>query len=209
MIHLLIDINNFGFIVRENGKDGKQKKNRCGRDALYYVLHYYYPDTFSPKDLSPERIENLRMFGFKIPEWFPVFSGVAVSRVPKVLKNFNIRVFANNKPVNGAIDFLGRILSHKKMSFDSVLELLKKGIENGNAFVIDISAYEAGFGVDHAMFVYGIDDNYAYVIDSHKLAFFEYEKILEDENKYLMRFPLSKLKNRWEKRGILWMFKKE
>jgi len=36
------NLDKFGFVEREK-KNGKLVKNRCGRDFLYYTLHYYFP----------------------------------------------------------------------------------------------------------------------------------------------------------------------
>jgi hypothetical protein len=54
---LHIDIDQFGFVEREKS-DSKSITNRCGRDFVYYGLHYYFPTKFNPQNLNPVAIEN-------------------------------------------------------------------------------------------------------------------------------------------------------
>ena len=99
------------------------------------------------------------------------------------------------------------------MSFEDCLNSTEDLLKRGVASIIDLPAGEAAPLVapimDHVAFVYGIDDRYLYVIDSWQLPCFEYEKILPEPEKFLMRFPLDKVKERWEKGGMLWVFEKK
>src|SRR3989344_2758143 len=106
MISLPIDLKKFNLFNREKGKDGKIKKNRCGRDALYYVLHYYFPDKFNLKLLSPEKIEKQKLFGFLLPDWLPIFSGTTLSKIPKLLTDLKLSTYVNGQLVKTEFDFL-------------------------------------------------------------------------------------------------------
>ena len=66
MRHLPINSTNFGFVDREKIK-GKRVTNRCGRDFLYYVLHYFYPEQFNALYNNPLEIEQKKIFGFPVP----------------------------------------------------------------------------------------------------------------------------------------------
>lgn len=67
-VTLSINLDRFGFVNREKS-GGKILKNRCGRDFLYYALHYLFPETYNPNALNPEEIERRRLFGARVPSW--------------------------------------------------------------------------------------------------------------------------------------------
>ena len=211
MIKLPVQLEHFGFVAREHDNNGRIKKNRCGRDALYYVLHYYFPDAFSPKALNPEAIEKKRIFGFKIPDWFPFYSGTALSKTPAILKGLGISTFANGKLLKTGFEFFDACLFRNKkerLGFGRVKEEIAGFLTKGVACVIDLPAPEVGLFMNHVLFVYGIDEAYLYVIDTHKLSCFEYENADEEEGRYFMRFPLQDVERRWHQGGVLWVFEK-
>lgn len=212
MVKLPIDLNTFGFVTRERDQKGRIKKNRCGRDALYYVFHYYFPDVFSPGKLNPEKIERERFFGFKILDNFPAYSGTALNKVPQVLRKFGITTEANGRLLAGGRKFLSTCLFREKrgrLPFVKLKQEIISLLNLGIACVIDLPAPEMGFGMNHVMFIYGIDDGYLYVIDTWKLECFEYEKIGNSESKYLMKFAFKDIVRRWNLGGVLWVFKKD
>ncbi|MDO8620127.1 MAG: hypothetical protein Q7R64_02150 [bacterium] len=211
MTQLPIQLERFGFVARECDSDGRLKKNRCGRDALYYVLHYYFPDTFSPTKLCPEKIEKGRLFGFKIPDWFPFYSGTALGKVPEVLKRLGVTTFANTTLLKTRFDFFNTCLFRKKkerVPFENAKQEIRMFLEKGTACVIDLPAPEVGPFMNHVLFVCGIDEAFLYIIDTWQLPCFEYEKVDAKAERYFMRFPLHAVENRWNKGGVLWVFEK-
>ncbi len=68
MEHLPLDIKNFGFVQREIC-NGITVKYKCGRDFLYYALHFLLPSKFNPETNNPQEIDRNHFFGLTVPVW--------------------------------------------------------------------------------------------------------------------------------------------
>lgn len=195
----LINFKNFGFVQREK-KNNKIVKNRCLRDFLYYTLHYYFPEIFNPDFINPQIIENIRLFGFKIPEYLPA-GGAQYSGIAKLLKAYNLKLELNGRLIKSKIDFLNVFLIKRRITYDNLIKIVKKYLKNNITCGIDVPIT---LFYDHIMFVCKIDKENIYLIDTHKAKNIKYKKISKDENEFVMAYKLSDLKKDWDFRGLAW-----
>ena len=91
-----------------------------------------------------------------------------------------------------------------KKSVEEAIEDIECAIKAGIVSGIDISI--SGL-LDHIMFVYGYDDEYFYVLDTHQVPGLEYEKTTQD-SRYIMKISKETIKRRWNKFGRVWIVKK-
>ena len=200
---LPITLEEFGFVEREKFK-GKTVKNRCGRDFLYYGLHYYLPQKFNDQELTPQGVENRGFFGFKLPSWF-MGTMLQFVRMPKYLKQHSLGLFINTQKINSFKDFVSSIL-FSRISFSDAVSKVEEAINEGRVVGIDIGLKYGGL-LDHVMFVYGYDVDAFYVCDTHQVPMLEYVKISEG-NKYFMKLSKKIVEKRWTRFGRVWELKK-
>lgn len=194
-----INLQNFGFVQREK-KNNRIVKNRCLRDFLYYVLHYYFPEVFNPDFITPQVIEDIRLFGFKIPEYLPA-GGAQYSGIAKLLRAYKLKLELNGKKIQNKKDFLKYFIFKRGISYDNLIKLIKEYLKNNIACGIDVPIKLL---YDHIIFVYKIDKANIYLIDTHKSSYVNYKKISKNKNKFLMAYKLEDLKKDWDFRGLLW-----
>ena len=201
---LPINLDSFGFVTRELN-NGKTIRNRCGRDFMYYVLHYYYPNIYNPNNLNPLSIEKSGIFGIQLPSWL-IWTGLSFYKIPKLFSSLNLELEINSKRIKSFFDFNQALLFIKPKPIQESLEMIRNAIDDGNACGIDIGVSLGGL-VDHVMFVYGYDDNNLYVFDTNKVEQIDYEKITDD-NRYIMRLSFKEIEKRWTRFNRVWVVRK-
>jgi hypothetical protein len=203
MNELKISLDDFSFIERESNKAGKVKTNRCLRDFLYYTLHFYYPKKFNNKELNAEKIEEQRLFGFKIKEGFS-FGGGQYSKIVPFLNKNNLFLEINNKKITNLRDFIVAFF-FKNFSYKKLIIFINENMESNTPVGIDVPI---GFVMDYVMFVYKIDDKGIYLIDSHKATKVPYVGISNKSNRFVMFMDFMEVKRIWNWRGLVWVVKK-
>ncbi len=193
------NLEEFSFVQREK-VDGKTIKNRCGRDFLYYSLHYNFPQKFNINKLNPSVIERNQLFGFKLPSWL-MWTQLQFAWLPKYLKKNNLKLFINTKKINSFKDFLTAIL-FSRMSLLDAIQKIEKAIDEERVVGVDIGLKYGGL-LDHIMFVYAYDSEAFYVCDTHKVPTLEYTR-LSDGSRYFMKLPKEIVKKRWTRFGRVW-----
>lgn len=196
---LPVALDDFGFVNREE-RGGKPVGNRCGRDFLYYALHYEFPNKFNPSGITPEKIEKEEMLGMRLPSWL-MWTQLQFLYLPKFLKEKQVKLFINKKPINSFLDFVSANL-FSRVTYENALSEVEKGVDVGKGVGIDISL---GFGglLDHVVFVYGYDEENLYICDTHQVPKLEYEKVVGREG-FLMKLPKEVIKKRWTRFGRFW-----
>lgn len=204
---LPIDLQSFGFVTRET-TNGQVLKNRCGRDFFYYVLNYYYPQKYNPKNLNPAEIERTATFGIKLPAWL-IWTGLSFYKIPKLFQTLDLTLEINNKKVETFFDFIQALLLIKPKPFDQSLAFIKNYVNEQKVCGIDISVSLGGL-VDHVMFVYGYDDNNLYVFDTHQVNKIRYEKITAvSDDRFIMKLPFDEIRKRWSRFNRVWIISKK
>jgi len=201
---LPINLNAFDFIEREY-INGKKILNKCGRDFLYYSLHYYFPDKFNKNINNPLLIDKNKIFGFPVKAGF-AWLMIQFFKVPALFKELGLSLSINGKQVKTFRNFATSIISPSKKSAEEAMREVEKVIDIGSVAGIDISISLWGL-IDHVVFVYGYDENSLYVFDTHQVSGLEYEKITED-NRYIMKISKDIIKKRWTRFGRVWVVKK-
>lgn len=202
---LPIDLESFGFVQREK-KNGETVAFRCGRDFLYYALHYYYPGTYGPSHINPQKIEDL--FGARLP-WWLMWSSLQFTKVPKLLRDAGLELHINNRQVRSFLFFFWSIAAPRRVSVEDALRVVENSIDKKEVAGIDISLGLFGL-VDHILFVYAYDVENLYVFDTHDLSKkVEYEKLTPaTDNRFIMKLPKSVIHKRWTRFGRVWTVKK-
>lgn len=200
------NIDKIGFVNREKNSVGEVVKYRCGRDFLYYALHYYYPEEFNASQNNALQIEKSHMFGLSLP-WWLMWTQLQFIYLPELLSKLNLQLQINGKQINTFIDMFTATAKPKKSNADQKIRQIEAAVDEGDASGIDISLGLRGL-VDHILFVHGYDEHNLYVLDTHKVPKLEYEKITED-NRYYMKLPKSVIRNRWTRFGRVWIVKKK
>lgn len=199
-----VDLDTFGFVEREQ-QNGKRLANQCGRDFLYYVLNYYFPQLHNKFHLNPKEISKSGLFGFS---WLPIWlipTGLTFKKVPRYLKSFSLQLIINDRKINTYFDFLLSILPIRQMSFEAGIRKIEQSINDGCAVGVDIALALFGM-VDHVMFVYGYDDENFYIFDTHQTRILEYEKLTpEADKRFIMKLPKSIIKKRWTIFSRIWI----
>src|SRR3989344_694576 len=174
---LPINLNTFDFVEREC-INGKTVKNKCGRDFLYYGLHYYFPDQFNKNVNNPSQIDHKNLFGFPVNAIF-AWSMIQFFKVPKLFKKLGLYLSINNKQIKTFWNFIISIISSNKKSAEQAIHEVEKNIDMNFVAGIDISMGFWGL-LNHVIFVYGYDEKNLYVFDTRQVGGLEYEKITED-----------------------------
>jgi len=201
MKNLPINLNTFGFVERERDNSGKYISNYCGRDFLYYVLHYLYPDKYNALINNPQCIKKHNIFGLPIHSWF-AWTLLQFIYVPKLLYEYDLELFINNKQINSFLDFYKVLLKPTKITTAQGIQEIEIAIDKGFVSGVDISLGLGGL-TDHLMFVYGYDKNNLYVFDTHEVEGLEYEKLTSD-NRFFMKLPKWVVQKRWALFGRVW-----
>jgi len=204
MIHLPIDIKRFGFVEREK-VNGTFLKNRCGRDFLYYALHYYYPEVFNPSCNNPEEIEEKRLFGKSVPAVF-AWSQLQFISLPKFLRSKSLSLKISNRQINSFKDFFNAIL-FSRITYEKAVSKIEVGVREGRVIGIDIAMAFNGL-LDHMLFVYGYDDEFYYVCDTRKVPMIQYKKVDKNSDVYYMKISKEEMRKRWKKFSRIWEIEK-
>ena len=203
---LFIDLEKIGFVAREY-ENGEKVENRCGRDFLYYVLNYYFPDNFNPQKCNPVFIEQNKLFGLPIHSLF-VWTCLPFYKVPKLFKNKSLLLEINNVPIKSFKDFVLNMIHPQIIGVDDSFKLIEKCLLEKIACGID-TPIKKGSIMNHVLFVYGYDEEYLYVIDTHKVDNLEYEKITpEKDPKFLMKIKKDVIRKLHSKLSRVWVVKK-
>lgn len=197
---LPIDLQTFGFVTRESEK-GIPVPNRCGRDFLYYCLHYYLRETYSPTTLDPKRIEEERVFGWCIPSWL-IWTGLSFVKVPALLKKHGLELRINRVAITSWFGFLLATIGRHRLSFEEAVTEVKLAIDQQRVSGIDISIRMKGL-IDHVMFVYAYDEDGLCVFDTHFVREAGYQKLTRD-NRCIMFLPYREISKRWTGLGRVW-----
>lgn len=205
--HLPINLETFGFVQREL-VDGKKLLNQCGRDFLYYVLHYYFPEKFNQENLNPREIKEKGIFGMRgVPVWL-IWTGRSFNKIPKLFSSLKLSFSINGRKIENYFHFFIAMLPLKVCSFEKSIEVAEKAIDQGKVAGIDISIRLGGL-VDHVMFVYGYDNENFYVFDTNQVSGLEYVKLTpEEDNRFIMKLPKSVIKKRWTIFNRVWTISK-
>ncbi len=193
----------FSFAQREK-INGKTIKNRCGRDFLYYGLHYNFPEKFNSNKLNPFLIEQNKLFGYQLPSWL-MWTQLQFAWLPKYLKENQLKLFINNREINSFRNFFFAIL-FSKINLNEALKNIETAVDEGRVAGIDIGLKYHGL-FDHIMFVYGYDAGSLYILDTHKVPMLEYEKLSQGD-KYFMKLPKEVVQKRWTRFGRVWELKR-
>ena len=200
---LPINLNEFGFVEREQ-KDGVVLKNRCGRDFLYYVLHYYFPKEFSPRTCGPVEIEKKKIFGTLLPSWL-IWTCLPFYKVPRLLIERRLVLVINKFFINSFFDFFRAMVSPKRLSADEALHIVESTINNGSTCGIDMSIGLGGLN-DHVLFVFGYDSKNLYVFDTYIVQKIRYQKVTPpSDNRFIMKLPKETVRNMWSRFGRVWV----
>lgn len=203
---LSINLDDFGFVEREK-VGGHLVKNRCGRDFLYYVLAYYYPDFNNPRNRSPKTIEDLGLFGPRIPDWL-IWTGLSFQKVPAYLKSFGLRLHINGRLIDDFPRLLLSLVAPRKQTWKQAIETIEHSVSRGYACGLDISTGWYGLK-DHVMFVYGCDDDDLYVFDTHQAEKVNYQKLTADNDKrYIMKLSRQTAEKSWSRWSRIWVIAK-
>lgn len=202
---LPVNIDEFGFVEREK-KNGEYVKNRCGRDFLYYTLHYFYPSEFNPQKNNPQEIEQKGIFGLSVPAWL-AWTQAQFLRIPKLFAAKKLALTINGRKINNSNQFVRATLTPNKKNGATAINDIERIVDSGNVAGIDIAV---GFGglLDHVMFVYGYDTDNFYICDTHKAEGIDYIKLFEGE-RYFMRLPKAEILKRWTRFGRVWEVKRK
>ena len=189
---------------REKNNSGKYILNRCGRDFLYYALHYFCPKKYNPLIYNPQYIQKHNTFGLSIHSWF-AWTLLQFIYVPRLLARQNLKLFINNKPIKSFFDFYKVILKPSKITAAQRIQDVEFAVDKDFVPGIDISLGLGGL-MDHVMFVYGYDEDNLYIFDTRKIKKLEYEKITND-NRFFMKLPKSVIQKRWSIFSRIWIIK--
>ena len=94
---LPIDLETFDFVEREYANE-KLVRNKCGRDFLYYSLHYYFPDKFNRNKNNPILIDEDKIFGFPVNDTFSWLL-IQFFKVPALFKKLGLSLSINDKQI--------------------------------------------------------------------------------------------------------------
>lgn len=205
--YLSIDPSKFMFQQREiNKKTGAPIPNKCGRDFLFYVLHFYYPAVIlqlylTEKRGGPQALESRSRLGGKLPHWL-AWTGLQFVNMPRYLRSLGLNLYINNRSIVSFPSFMVAMLHSRPVSFDTALECTTSSLHNGEAVGIDLvrGLY------DHIMFVGGYDKENLYICDTHRVPGLGYVHVGDGmpSESYFMRFPFKEIESRWNTRCRLW-----
>ncbi len=203
MIHLPINLDTFGFVQREKNK-GISVRNKCGRDFLYYALHYYAPQQFNQNINNPEQIDSKKLFGVNFKGAYSAlfaWTQIQFFKLPMFLKSLGFRLEVNKLKVNNFFKLV-YVLLFSRMKYEDGIKMIESRVDTGKVSGVDIALKFGGL-LDHVMFVYGYDEENLYVFDTHQLSMLEYEKLTPD-NRFYMKLPKVIIQKRWKRWSRVW-----
>ena len=203
MFHLPLDIEKFGFVQREIC-NGLTVKYKCGRDFLYYALHYLLPSQFNPQLNNPQEIDKNRYFGLTVPVWL-AWTQLQFYKMPAFLKRHSLELRINSIRITNSLKFVYAML-FSKITYENAMQKIEDDVTNGLASGVDLALRWQGLE-DHVLFVYGYDEENLYVFDTNKVTGLEYEKLTGD-NRFYMKLPKSVIKKRWKTFSRVWEVRK-
>jgi hypothetical protein len=186
-------------------QNGRPLSNKCGRDALYYVLHYHFPQKFNAHAISAREIDAKHLFGLPVPKWL-AWTQIQFFTVAQFLKTQGLQLYINKHEISSYFSFVSNNL-FSQLSYDEGIAIIKQCIDNNETCAVDIRIGTSWlFLLDHVMFAYGYDDENVYVFDTLTVPALEYER-LSDEN-HFYKLPFSVIRKRWSKFGRVWEIRK-
>lgn len=195
-------LQDFSFFEREKVKD-KTVGNKCGRDFLYYVLNFYFPEEFNNTTNNPETIDKLKLFGIPTSSSF-AWTQIQFANIASFLNQKGLKLNINDCEIKGYMSFVYANLFSRKEYNDAIKEV-ECAIDSNAAVGIDISLGMLGL-LDHVLFVYGYDDDNFFVFDTHRVSRLEYEPI--DGNNFYFRLSKRVIRDRWTRFGRVWSVRK-
>lgn len=184
--------------------DGKTVTNRCGRDFLYYALHYHFPNKFNPQKLNPVKIDREKLFGLQLPSRL-MWTQLQFLNLPKYLTSVGTTLYINGREITSFADFVSAII-FSRLTYTQALRKIEQAVNEGRAVGIDLGLKYGGL-LDHVVFVYGYDQDVFYVCDTHQVPSLEYSKLTGDDT-YFMKLPKVVAQKRWTLFGRVWELKK-
>lgn len=203
MINLPINLDTFNFVQREKHQ-GQIVKNKCGRDFLYYALHFFYPQSFNKTENNTAQIDKQRIFGLNFEGKSSIFfawTQLQFYKMPNFLKSLDLKLQINGIFISSFCKLIYALL-FSRMSYEKAIKIVQDRIDSGGISGIDIAMKFGGL-LDHIMFVYGYDEEYLYIFDTQQIPSLEYEK-LTDDKKFYMRFRKLDIKKRWKRWSRVW-----
>lgn len=197
MYSLSRPISDVPFVARESAR-GVVVGNKCGRDFLYYALHFLRPTESAVMVQSPCTLETRAMFGPPVPSWL-AWTMIQFWRAPRYLRSIDLRWTINGVQIKSYWSLVRAIVT-ARLSYDDAMALVESRIQANQVVGIDISLGWGGL-LDHVVFVYGYDAESLYVFDTHRVAALEYEPLIES---YYFRLPKTIVKQRWTRFGRVW-----
>ncbi len=204
MIHLPINLETFGFVQREK-YNSVSVRNKCGRDFLYYALHYMFPERFNQDKNNPEQIDSRRLLGINLKGSFSAlfaWTQLQFYRMPVFFKSLGLRLEINRVHVSGFWKLMQTLL-FSRMEYEEGVRLIQDRVDTGKVSGIDIALRYWGL-LDHVMFVYGYDEDNLYVFDTHQIPSIEYTKLTVD-NRFYMKLPKAVIQRRWKRWSRVWV----
>lgn len=198
MKNLLINLDNFPFFKRER-VNGKDVRNRCGRDFLFYALAFYFPDKFGTDKITAHNLEHQGYFGISVPAYL-AWTQIQFFKVPKYFEKLGLQLAINNHQIKSFRDFARAIL-FSRMSYENAIANIEKAVDMGRVAGVDISVGFWGL-LDHVLFVYGYDAENIYVFETTSTPI-QYQNI-DQKYQQLMRLSKDEIKKRWTKFGRVW-----
>jgi len=202
-----LKIESFGFVEREKDSSGASIKYRCGRDFLYYALHYHHPDKFNPKLNNPAQIERDNLFGLRLP-WWLMWTQLQFKNLPSMLSALDLELAVNGARIGSSYALLKALSLPGNMDVQHAIREVQKSVDQGQASAIDISLGLHGL-IDHVLFVYGYDESNLYVFDTHQVRGLEYQKMDQANGSFYMRLPKEIVIKRWSNFGRYWTVRKK
>lgn len=198
MITLKKDIKTFSFYEREK-VGGMYVRNKCGRDFLYYALHYYFPQKFNSEHGNPVEIDKKRLFGISVPSWL-AWTQIQFVYVARFFRVKKLVLQINERVITSFFGFVSAIL-FSRISYERAVNVVEESVRADKVCAIDVSLGWWGL-LDHVLFVYGFDEDYLYVVDTHCVANLPYEKM--EYGDYYFRLPKQVIRDRWTHFGRVW-----
>jgi len=195
-----INLKTFGFVTREKLGD-KTVIYRCGRDFIYYALHFYFPEKYNPFNNSASELENKNKLGLKLP-WWLMWSLLQFRKMPKLLESEGLVLNINGREIDSWFQLVLGFTIPSRPSYEEVVRAVEDAIEKGEVVGVDFSIKIGGL-VDHILFVYGYDDEHLYLFDTNKIPHLEYEKITDDD-RFIMKLSKEELKKRLGPFSRIW-----
>lgn len=201
MKHLPIAVSDWEFVSREKDSQGKPVIFRCGRDFIYYALHYYRPQLFNQATGGPQAIEHT-IWGYHVPS-FLLWTTFHLKQLPQLLRNNQLLLHINGQPVSSWWQLIRLIFRKSTLTAEALDDAVASHISRSMVIGIDFSIKWFGL-VDHVLFVYGYDDNYYYVFDTLQLPDLPYEKIPNETNMFYMKLPKQAVYERLQPISRIW-----